>query len=242
MAARPPHILAAMVGPRSLRRAALAGSALALLADVILLLAGHATLLRDPGPLGGIYDVQGRAFLHGNLSVDAAKAGFEGFLIDGKTYVYYGPVPAILRMPVLAVTHGLDGRLTQLSMLLGLAVMLGAGAAVQREVRRLVRAGGPITRADVWITFGLQLALGAGSIVLFLASRPIVYNETELWGAAFALAALAAIVAVIRRPATWTVLLAGLFALLAMNTRVSVGLGPPLALSVLALGVAGRAF
>jgi hypothetical protein len=232
--------LAAMAKPRSLRRAALAGSAVALLIDLVLLLAGHATLLRDPGPLGGIYDAQGRAFLDGNLSVDAAKVGFEGFLIDGKTYVYYGPFPALLRLPVLAVTHGLDGRLTQLSMLLGLAVMLGAGAAVQREVRRLMRPGAEIGRGDVLATFGLQLALGAGSIVLFLAGRPVVYNETELWGAALSVAALAAIVAVVRRPATRTILLAGLLALLAINTRVSVGLGPPLALSVLSLGVAGR--
>src|SRR5688500_12434434 len=108
--------------PRRLRRAALAGSAVALLIDLVLLLAGHATLLRDPGPLGGIFDAQARAFLDGNLSVDAAKVGFEGFLIDGKTYVYYGPFPALLRMPVLAVTDALDGRLTQLSIVLALVV------------------------------------------------------------------------------------------------------------------------
>jgi hypothetical protein len=61
-----------------------------------------------------------------------------------------------------------------------------------------------------------------------------VYHETELWGAAFAVAALAAIVGIVREPASGRILLAGALAALAVNTRVSVGLGPIAALAILA--------
>jgi hypothetical protein len=225
---------------RRLRRAAALGGLLALALDLLLLTAGHASLLRQPGALSDFYDVQGRAFLHGRLDVDPAKVGFEGFVAHGRTYLYYGPVPALLRMPLLAVTHGLDGRLTQLSMLLALVILLVAGIRVHEEVRQLVRADAVVGGADIAAAFALPFALGAGSIALFLASRPVVYNETELWGAGLAIAAVAAVLGVVSRPSGPAVALAGTLTALAVNTRVPVGLGPVLALLFLASGVAGR--
>ena len=47
--------------------------------------------------------------------------------VGGNTYLYFGPVLSLLRLPVLAVTHGLDGRLTLMSMVLGFAALLAAG-------------------------------------------------------------------------------------------------------------------
>ena len=65
----------------------------------------------------------------------------EGFVIGGRTYIYFGPMPAILRLPVLIFTHDLDGRLTQLSMLLALMVLMWAAARLHWRLRGLVRPG-----------------------------------------------------------------------------------------------------
>lgn len=222
-------------------RAALLGSLVALVLDVLMLSGGHAGLLRDPGLLGGFYDVQARSLLEGHVSVDPEAVGFEGFVIDGNTYVYFGPVPALLRMPVLALTDSLDGRLTQLSMLLAFLVLLGATALLHRLVRSAVRPGAAQGPGDAAGAFLLQLAVGAGAVPLYLASRPVVYHETELWGAALAVAALAAIVGVVAKPTGRRIALAGAAVALAINTRVPAGLGPMLALlAVAAFVAAGR--
>jgi hypothetical protein len=226
------------VSASALRRALAAGSLVALAIDLWMLAGPHLTLTRDTAPLGAFYDVQGRAFLDGHLAVPPASVGFEGFVVDGATYIYYGPVLALLRLPVLLVTHRLDGRLTQLSMLVALVVLLWAGADVHQRVRRLVRPGAPVVRADLVLALLVQLALGAGSVALYLAATPAVYEETELWGAALALAAVAAIVAVLERPSIRAIALAGALATLAVNTRVSVGLGPIVALAALTVATA----
>ena len=77
-------------------------------------------------------------------------------------------------------------------MLLGFAVLLAAAAWLHWQVRRAGPAGrAPRARRDGAGGL-LQVALGAGAVPLFLASRAVVYHETELWGAALAVASLAA--------------------------------------------------
>ena len=208
--------------------------------DALLLSAGHAGLLRDAGALGGFYDVQGHAFLHGHLDVDPAAVSIEGFRIDGRTYIYFGPVPSLLRLPVLALTHDLDRRLTQLSMLTALVVLLWAAARLQWQVRELVRPGAALERGELAAVALLQVAIGAGSVVLFITAWLSVYNETELWGAALALAALSAVVVVLSRPGAGAVAAAALLSLLAVHARVSVGLGPVIALGIVFVGLAAQ--
>ncbi len=213
-------------------RAALVGSLLALAFDLLLLVGPDASLLTDPGLLGGFYDAQGRAFLDGSLAVPPGAVGFEGIVTGGRTYEYYGPFLALLRLPVLLVTHRLDQRLTQLSMLLALVVLLAATAALHWRVRGWLRPETPVVRGELALVALLQLAVGAGSIASYLLGRPIVYHETELWGAALAVAALWAVLGVVRTPSGRTVALAGTFAVLTINTRVTVGLAVVLALGV----------
>jgi hypothetical protein len=225
----------ARVEVRRFARVAAAGALLAFVVDVVMLSAGHLDLFPDPGVLGGFYDVQGRAILHGHLAVDPAAVGFEGFVVDGHTYIYFGPVLSLLRLPVLVVTHGLDGRLTVASMLVGFAALLAAGAWLHWQVRAFIRPGAPLDRAERWAVFLLQVGLGAGAVPLFLASRAVVYHETELWGAALAVGSLAALVMVLRRPTLRRIALAGLLVTLAINTRVPAGLGGVLGLWALAV-------
>ena len=221
----------------SFLRAALAGSALALVVDLLMLSGGHADLWRQMGVLGSFYDAQGRALLHGHLNIPPAAASIEGFVIGGKTYVYFGPVPALLRLPVLLFTHGMDGRMTQLSMLLALIVLLVAGSWLHWRLRELLRPEARVGGGERAAAFALSLGLGTG-VPLFLVSWPVVYHEAELWGAALAIAALEAICRVVMRPTGGRIAWAGLLAVLAVNTRVAVGVGPIVALGLLAVAAA----
>ena len=119
-------------------------------------------------------------------------------------------------------------------MLVGFAALLAAGAWLHWQLREFIRPDAPVDRMERAAVFLLQVALGAGAIPLFLASRAVVYHETELWGAALAVGSLAALVMVLRRPSGPRIALAGLLVALAINTRVPAGLGGVLALWALA--------
>jgi hypothetical protein len=228
---------------RSFARAAAGGSLVALVVDLWILLGGHLTLLRRAGQLGSFFDIQARALLHGHLAIPPGSIGIEGFVLSGHTYEYYGPVPALGRLPLLALTHRYDGRLTELSLLLALLVLLWATAHLHWRLRRLVAPDAALDRPARTAVFLIQLAVGAGSVVTFLLGWLSVYHETELWGAALSVAAFSAIVGVLLRPRARGILWAGVLAALAVNTRVSVGLGPIVGLGcvTLAAGVKGLA-
>ena len=64
-------------------------------------------LERTANPLGyasNFFDAQGRALLDGHLFVPAGSLGIEGFVQRGHEYMYFAPLPALLRIPVLMTT------------------------------------------------------------------------------------------------------------------------------------------
>ena len=74
--------------------------------------------LRPSNYQDNFYDLQARAMFHGHLWLANGSLGIEAFLHGGHTYTYFGLFPSIIRMPILAVTSSLDGRLTAPYMLL----------------------------------------------------------------------------------------------------------------------------
>lgn len=227
-------------GLRRFVRAAAIGSVLALVADVALLSAGSAGLTGSDGAPAMLLDVQARAFLHGHLAVDPVQAGIEGFVTHGKTYVYFGPVTSLLHLPFLALGgRGVDGHLTQLSMVAAYVALLAATALLHWRVRALLRPSAPFGRTDAAAALLLAVAVGAGAIPLYLAGWVAVYHEVELWGAALTIATLAVLVGFLRAPTMRGAVWVGVLATLAINTRVSVGLGAVAAVAAVAsaLGV-----
>ena len=219
---------------RAFLRASLLGAAAALLLFVGLLTYGGGALLAED-QLGGFYEAQTRALFDGHLDVDPDAVTFEGFRVGDRTYIYQGPVPALLRMPVMAITDRFDGRLTRISMLAAYLLALGAIIRLGWRVRVLVRGTGPVGRFEA--TSAGIVTFGAGaSTLLFLGARAWVYHEALLWGAALALASFAALVRWLAEPTrgwrgvAWAAGLAGA----ALLSRPSVGAGP-----VAALGLVG---
>ena len=226
-----------MPPPASFRRAALVGASLALLVFAALVSGGHPSGLVERGPFSSdFFDEQARSLLDGRLDVDPAVASLEGFEHDGRTYLYFGLVPAILRLPIAAATDHFDGRLTQLSMLLALAVALSATTRLLWRARLWQRPDEHVIHRWEPAVFGAFVAaVGIASPLLFLASRPVVYHEVELWGTATTLVAFNALLRWWEDPTRGALVRASLAAVVAFNTRASVGGGAVAALGLVLL-------
>ena len=217
----------------SYRRAGVLGAIPAAAVFLFVLLDGKLSLLRRVPIASDFFDAQARSLLDGRWNVSPKSLFFEGFLVNGKVYEYFGPVPAVLRMPVTAVTHELDGRLGQLSMLLAFAVALLFTVRLAMRIRPLVRGDAPVTRGETWAVGTFTFLVGAGSVLVFLASRSWAFHESEIWGVAFALGAFELVIAWTVAPTYRRLALASGFTTLALLTRASVGLAPLGALGVL---------
>jgi hypothetical protein len=214
-------------------RAWTAGSALALLLFIWVVTGGSGDLF-VLDRVGHFHDVQVRAWLDGHWDVPPEEVNIEGFVTDGRTYLYFGPVPALARLPLLAVTDRLDGRLTRLSLVLGAGVALAGCGVLGWRIRRLLRGDDEPPTAELVAVGAGALVLGAGSVLPFLGSRGIVYHETTLWAAALCLAAYAALLGHLADRRVRSLVLTTVLATLAMLTRGSVGVGPGVALGLVA--------
>jgi hypothetical protein len=187
-------------------------------------------------PFSNFYDVQARSLLAGHFYMSARVLWIEGYRVDHHTYMYYGPVPALLRMPVLLFTHRFDGRLTEVSLMAAFVVALVAVSRLVWKARLLIRGTSAVGWGEAVLSGAWVAAIGLGSVLLFLGANIQVYNEAELWGAALTLCALDAIVGFVIAPSGARVGLCCLFATLAVMTRGSVGASAVAALALMALG------
>lgn len=220
-------------GRRSYNLACLSGAVPALVAFVAL--AWNNGGFFAGSVFSGFYETQARALLHGRWNVREGSLGIEAFRTGSKFYEYYGPWPAVLRMPLIVVVPGMDGKWTQPSMLLALVVALAATSILGWQVRRLVRGDAPVTRVEQILTALFVFTVGAGSVYLFLASQAWVYHEAEIWGSALALASYAALVEYLVAARRSRLIVASLSAALAIMSRPSVGAGPVAALLLVAI-------
>lgn len=139
---------------------------------------------------GAFYDYQAASLLRGRLDVPDVAIGGEAFVARGKLYGYFGPTPALLRLP-FAVTGFAFGHLGRAVMLLAYAAALLAAYLLLRDALRLAApavappaaAATPAPFAVVLLTAGL----GLGSTAFFLGSRAVLFHEAILVGIAFAL-------------------------------------------------------
>lgn len=171
------------------------------------------------------YDAQAHAFLRGQLDVPAQVPGPEGFLIEGKTYLYYGPTLAIARLPFALFGHWADGRLALVSMVAAFFVACTATFHLSVRVGTLLGSGSSRRHA-------VLVAAVACSPAMSLAGWNSVYDETEMW--AFALFLLTAIAALRmwESPTRRTVITAVTLACCTVLTRSSVGLGALIAVAL----------
>lgn len=201
------------------------GAAVAALAFFWMVTEGTADLLRYQRVNSDFYEAQARALLHGELAIPARTLGLEAFSHGGRTYTYFPPVPALMRLPFVAVTHSLDGRLATLFTFVAFLVALAGSGMLAWRIRSVARADHPLGRAEAAGVAFLALLVGMGSPLFFPASRPWVYHEAAIWGMAFAVCAYDQVIAFVRAPSRGRLTRAALFGAGALLSRPPIGAG-----------------
>ena len=194
----------------------------------------------EPGSV--IYDVQARALMHGHLALPPGSIGDEAFVHLGRTYTYFGLFPSVIRIPILLVTHSLDGRLSALSLLAAWVVTAVFASLLLWRTRMMIRGDVPLGWAEA-VSYGFVVfSVLAGSVLVSLASTPNAYVEDEAWGVALACGSFFALLGVVERPSWGRVTTCGALVLLTNLNRGTSGYGCILATILLAVWFAlGRA-
>lgn len=175
------------------------------------------------GYASNFFDIQARALLSGSLAVPRSSLGIEGFVQRGQEYMYFGPFPAILRLPIMLTTDEFDGRLTLLSMALAFLVYAVVATKLIWLVRDLVREAAPIGRSEA-VAMGTLIAVSLGGTSLtFNAALPWVYHEVYAWAVALVTASLYWLLRLLREPSPGATAWFVAFALATVLTRATGG-------------------
>ncbi|HLM95352.1 MAG TPA: hypothetical protein VK283_03505 [Acidimicrobiales bacterium] len=177
--------------------------------------------LRKTNYQDNFYDLQARAIFHGHLWLPNGSIGIEAFVYNHHQYTYFGLFPSLIRMPILAFTHSLDGKLTAPFMLLAwLLTGLLASLLVWR-VRFLIRGPAMMSRTEA-TTFGMLIAtIMGGTILLLLAATPFVFNEDIAWSVCLVTGSIFTLLGVLERPSWGRLVASGAFLLAANLDRAT---------------------
>lgn len=185
-----------------------------------------------PELLGQVYNDMLARMLRFDFSIDPNAILWEAFVRDGRSFTYFGILPALLRLPAWAAgaLAGVEyGRwFCTIAATLTVALML---RAVDEAEARLP----PMQRQPI-AQWAMRLAITLTGPPIFLLSGGTIYNEAVLWGSAlgagFNLIVLR-IAAGSGRPTPGQLVALAAIAGLAMHARVSFGV--PLVLATLLL-------
>lgn len=192
---------------------------------------------------GVFYDYQAASFLQGRLDVPESAIGGEAFEARGKLYGYFGPTPALLRLPFV-VSGFAFGKLSRAFMLLYFLGSLIAAYLILREAVRATRATSSPPGEDVvpsaFATVVLTFSTGLGSTLFFLGSRGLIFHEAILGGITFGLWACWCALRHLRAPTGRWWIGALVCGTLSIHTRPPTGLFALTFLGCIALVLAAR--
>jgi hypothetical protein len=137
--------------------------------------------------LGGAYDSQAEHFLRGDVGVDSAAIAHETMIVNGKVRMYFGPFPALLRVPLNFIYPTGHGKWSRISGFCAGVIALFAFAGL---VQTALRSSPLSSRARNWIGNACVIGFGLGSPLLLLLGNLSIYDEAIIWGFAWSLAAL----------------------------------------------------
>jgi hypothetical protein len=137
--------------------------------------------------LGGAYDSQAEHFLRGDVGVDSDAIAHETMIVDGKVRMYFGPFPALLRIPLNFIYPPGHGKWSRISGFCAGTIALFAFAGL---VQTALRSSPLSSRARNWIGNACVVGFALGSPLLLLLGNLSIYDEAIIWGFAWSLAAL----------------------------------------------------
>jgi hypothetical protein len=174
-----------------------------------------------PESFGNFYDFQAAGLLHGHIDVPPEAIPNEAFVVHGRDYGYFGPTPALMRIPFVTIDLAF-GKLSRVFMLLDYLGCLVFAYLILRMAVRILR--GENAAPSRWSIVLLVVNAGLGSTLLFLGSRAYIYHEAILCGAVFALAACYFGFRHLARPEGKAWIAAWACGVLSVNARPTVGL------------------
>ncbi len=208
--------------------AAVLGSLISLLAFAALVTAGTFNLKGPTNATGGataaFYDAQAKALLHGDWNVPPESISGDAFVVANKSYGYFGPTPALLRMPILFLAPRAEGHTNAIAFLSATTVILVFTSRLVSILRRRALGEREWTRTEAWYLGGFLAFLVPATTLMFLASFSFVYHEAIIWGLAFALSTFYYTVRYLENPSWKLGSRAIVTASLALLTRPSTGL------------------
>ena len=173
----------------------------------------------------GAYDSLAEHLVRGEATVDEASIGWEGIRVGDRVAIYFGPLPALLRIPVRVLWPGRDGMWGRLSVLtaslvscIALSALFGRGLRKSNRMIAMARA-----RDLIPVTLGVAF----GSPVLFIASSANIYHEAIAWGLAGACSCLFFAVCLLEDEFTSSVHLVALSCASGMTFLARVTFGAP---------------
>ena len=137
--------------------------------------------------LGGAYDSQAEHFLCGNVDVDVDAIGHEAMIVNGHARMYFGPFPALLRIPLNFVYPAGHGKWSRISGFCAGVIALFAFAGL---VRTALCSSPLSSRARNWLGNSCVIGFAFGSPLLLLLGNLSIYDEAIIWGLALSLGAI----------------------------------------------------
>src|SRR6266481_2328608 len=137
--------------------------------------------------LGGAYDSQAQHFLRGDVDVDVEAIGHEAMIVNGKVRMYFGPFPALLRIPLNFVYPAGHGKWSRISGFCAGVIALFAFAGL---VRMALQSSPLSSRARNWLGTACLIGFAFGSPLLLLLGNLSIYDEAIIWGLALSLGAI----------------------------------------------------
>jgi hypothetical protein len=135
--------------------------------------------------IGSAYDSLARSLRQGSAEVRPEDIQIEAWRVGGRTFMYFGPLPALLRVLPDLLAPSLHGRWSRASVLLATLLCLWAVVSIARR-QLAANARLDAGRRDI-LFFATLAAVGLGSPLVLLGSLASLYHEAILWGLCSAL-------------------------------------------------------
>jgi hypothetical protein len=177
----------------------------------------------EPIPLGLTFNSMIDYLSRGRFDIDPSIIYDEGFVRDGRTYAYFGVLPALFRLPLLIWPRFAGVDLTVISCAIAATLAAIAKFATVRQARQ-VMGDAPYARRVT--LFAMAIVIFGGAQVQFL--RPAIYQEPLYWASAIAAAfVLLAFRWCVDAPGrrAWHLVAMATLAGLCLLTRVSTSIG-----------------
>lgn len=133
-----------------------------------------------PEWLSSVYDSLGAHLTHLSAEVDQSAILWEGLQVNNKTYAYFGPFPAFIRIGLNAVFPEFSGKWSRVSCLLAAVLsVIAFGTMVFRVTAANERLSAKEREA---LRIALTLGFAFGTPLTYLISCARIYHEAILWG------------------------------------------------------------